>query len=253
VSPTNARLDDNGIRRYTWEGIEYPSATSQRKLVGMSYNLHEWIVSQVIDAAIGLAPMIVSTPDVKANKRLIRQQADTKRDKASDLGTRVHAGVAEGLDPAKAGDLGPFIRQYQNFLASTGFRVLHAEKQVFNLTLGYGGSFDILGRDLNDRTGVVDIKTGTGVYTDHLLQLCSYCFAEFVGENDVVDREATEELMLTSFIASLHLQTGGWEYTEYAITPELVRAFKSMHHLAHLFDVHPTPAGLANYTIKGAA
>ena len=180
-------------------------------------------------------------------KRDIRAAGTAKRDRAADIGIRVHASTAAGLAPDMApDDERPLIYQYQHWLATSGFHIHHSERQVFNLRLGYGGSFDLLGDDKDSRVGLLDIKTGSGLYLDHVLQLLGYTFAEFIGEDDVIDRDATAMLEHVSFIGLVHLQPEGWEYIELAVDDTARRAFTAMCRLAHFLD----DKSVADYTIR---
>jgi hypothetical protein len=239
--PKNARTDeDSGVRRYTWRGRELPSNTSLRRLVGLPFTLHNWILTQHIEAAIDVLTRETHEGEsVEDIKRLIRKQGTAKRDRAADLGIRIHAATAAGIVPDRApADERPRLYQYQHWLATSGFTVLLAERQVFNLTLGYAGSFDILGRDADGRIGLLDIKTGDGVYIDHLLQLIGYALGEFIGEDDVIDRAATRLLEQVAFVAVLHLGEKGWELLELDVPKRARLAFRALTILAAFFD-HP--------------
>jgi hypothetical protein len=219
-----------------WEGIEYPSVTSLRRIVGIPFTLHNWIVSQMIEAGIEVIPKMEGTLIADA-KRAVRKAGSAKRDRAADLGTRVHASVADGLDPAKAPpDEAPLIRQYQHWLTDQRPVVLLSERQVFSLKLGYGGSFDLLIHDQYGRIVLVDIKTGDGLYLDHVLQLLGYTLADFVGDDDIIDERATDLLHHVEAIALLKLSPTGWQYVEMDADDRALRAFRSMCHLAHWLD-----------------
>ena len=242
--PKNARTDEeSGVRRYTWQGVEYPSVTSLRRIVGIPFTLHNWILNQHLEASLEVVPAQDGALKEDVFKA-IRKAGNLKRDTAADLGIRVHANTAAGMTPDMAPpDERPLLYQYQDWLATSGFRIAYSERQVFNLTLGYGGSFDILGHDPLRRCGLLDVKTGKGVYLDHLLQLLGYTFAEFVGEDDVIDNEATDTLETVSFIGLVHLQPDSWEYIELAVDDRARRAFTAMCRLAHFLDTD----GLAPY------
>lgn len=247
--PRNARTDtESGVRRYLWEGKEYPSVTSLRRIVGIPFTLHNWIVSQHIEGAIDVLPQMEGAALDDA-KRAVRKAGSAKRDRAADLGIRVHASTAAGIVPALAPpDEAPYIAQYQHWLDTETPRVLLSERQVFNLRLGYGGSFDLLILDRHGRYVLVDIKTGDGLYLDHVLQLLGYTLADFVGEDDIVDHKATDLLMQVEAIALLKLAPSGWEYVEVEADAGAQRAFRSMCHLAHWLDDHT----VADYTTFSA-
>ena len=256
--PRNARTDDSGIRRYTWQGIEYPSVTSLRRMVGIPFTLHNWILSQHIEAALDL----MRTPDTIEGLpwdevgKSIRKLGTAKRDRAADLGNRVHASTAAGMVPDKAPpDEAPFLRQYQHWLKDQRPSVLLSERRVFNLRLGYGGSFDLLLNDAWGRLVLTDIKTGEGTYLDHVLQLLGYAFADFVAadsDEDRIDDEATRLLEQVVAIAILHLRPEGWRYIELVVDTRGRRAFESMARLAHWMDVESLD-GYTSRVIAGSA
>ena len=51
VGPRNA-FSDGELRFYRWQGVDYPSVTTIRRMAGMPFGLHEWTVGKVIDRTI---------------------------------------------------------------------------------------------------------------------------------------------------------------------------------------------------------
>jgi len=235
ASPPNASTDPDGLRHYTWRGVEYPSVTTIRRMAGMPFGLHMWSVGKVVDRAVldvsGLNRILIDNDPVtaKAAKAWLRSAATEERDKAADLGTRVHDAATSGRAPGEtAPDVRPFLIQYRDWLETTGVKVLTVERQVYNLTLGYAGTFDLLVRFPNGQVYVVDLKTGKGTYSDHALQCVGYAMAEFVGENDVIDEKATRHLLEADGIAILHVRPEGWTWQVIHVTPELFSAFRGL-------------------------
>jgi hypothetical protein len=251
TAPRNARTDEaSGVRRYLWEGVEYPSVTSLRRIVGIPFTLHNWIVTQHIEGAIDVLPHMEGAA-IDDAKKAVRKAGSAKRDRAADLGIRVHASTAAGMVPSMAPpDEAPYLAQYQHWIATERPTLLLSERQVFNLRLGYGGSFDLLILDRHGRYVLVDIKTGDGLYLDHVLQLLGYTLADHVGEDDVIDHAATALLMQVEAIALLKLSPTGWEYVEVEADERAQRAFRSMCHLAHWLDDH-TVADYTTFTLTG--
>jgi hypothetical protein len=262
VGPRNARTDaDSGMRFYTWQGVEYPSVTTLRRMAGISFGLHQWAITQVVNKAVDhvsdLNRMLTTNDPVVmgAAKTWLRQAATEERNRAASVGTRVHEAAAErkalGSVPA---DIAPFLRQYYNWEDDTGFEVLRVESQVFNLSKGYAGSFDLLGRDRNTDIHVVDIKSGKSTYPDHALQVAAYSLGEFVGEDDVVDNEATAWLHQANSMSLLHLRPDGWEWEKVAIDRHMVVAFNGLLAYAKWAHIHPKMDDLLELpTLKGHA
>lgn len=119
--------------------------------------------------------------------------------------------------------------------------VLAAERQVWNLTLGYAGTFDLLVRLRDGTIWLVDIKTGKGVYSDHALQLMAYSMAEFVGSDDVVDEAATELLRGIGGMAVLHLADDHWEFRAVRHDAATWSAFRGLLSFATWSADHDTP------------
>jgi len=256
--PKNARTDpETGLRFYMWEGQEYPSVTSIRNLAGMPHKLAMWRTNQVIEKAIEEFPtfarMLNEGTDPKALATWLRAGGNKKRDIAADLGTRVHDAAAAGTDVSKVGtDVAPFLVQYKRWLAESDIEIMLSERQCWNVSEGYAGTFDLLGRF--KRTGkvfLIDLKTGAGTYPEHALQLEAYSRCEFIGENDVVDTAATALFQQVEGRAILHLRPEGWAFK--VIDPKaygpLWMAFNDLLGFAMWTHANPTLDGLISKTI----
>jgi hypothetical protein len=261
VGPRNARTDrGSGMRFYTWNGVEYPSVTTLRRMAGISFPLHQWAISQVVNRAVDSISdqnRMLSTNDplvVQAAKTWLRLAADEERDRAASLGKRVHSAASEGKPLGKVDpDVVPYLRQYQNWLDETGFKVLRSESQCFNLSKGYAGSFDLLGIDKDGDIHVVDLKTGKNTYPEHALQVTAYSLAEFVGEDDVIDTDATAWLRAANSMSLLHVRPEGWEWQRIDIDRYMVVAFNGLLAFAKWAHAHPDMGDLLDFSTGGAA
>lgn len=194
----------------------------------------------------------------KETRSWLRQAADEERDKAAMRGSAIHKAAELGIGPGdvtdwrKDGeregfDLGtdekgeplgevvvaadlirPKLRQFYAWLDDSGVEILVREGQVWNLTVGYAGSFDILARLPDGRIVIIDIKTGSSTYSDHVLQQTAYEHGEFVGHDDVIDEAATELLDQVSGAAILHLQDDGWTFIELETGDAAWNAFRGL-------------------------
>lgn len=231
--PRNARTDDDGLRFYSWQGEQYPSVTTIRRMAGLPFGLHQWTITQVVNRAVDrfdeLDARLAGRTDpevIKSVKTWLRQAAIEERDKAANLGKRVHKAAADGVPAGKAPvDIAWYLRQFQHWQETEGIEVIATEKQVYNLTYGYAGSFDIFARLKTGEPAIVDIKSGNQTYADHVLQVCGYALGEFIGEDDVVDTKLTSLLHDVSRLALLHLRPNGWAWEEVRVDAELVEAF----------------------------
>jgi hypothetical protein len=258
VGPRNARTDpETGLRFYQWKGQEYPSVTSVRNLAGMPIKLANWrteqVIERVLDERLVLDRMCDDGTDRDAIASWLRKAVSAKRDAAADLGTRVHEAAAEGKAIDKVGDdVAPFLIQYRKWLDDSGIDILLAERQVWNLTEGYAGTFDLIGQfKKTGRIFMIDIKTGKGTYPEHALQLEAYCRAEFVGADDVTDHAATDILQSVDGRAILHLRPEGWSFKiiKPEVTGSLWMAFNDLLGFAMWMHQSPSIDGLLSHTI----
>lgn len=259
-TPINAQTDENGLRYYEWNGQRLLSATSLRRVLGLSFGLHNWTLKQVIDAAVMTDRGPLGDDEFS---RKLWAAARAKRDAAASLGTSVHEAAEQGVKAVLLDDADerkPFLRQYEEAIKTLGLRILINEAQVFNLTLGYAGSLDLIAEAMDTLPEyglergdvcVVDLKTGKGIYNDHALQLALYYGAEFVGGYDPIEgkdvpyEQATDTLRSVTGAAVLHLRPDMWEWVPIPMTDELVSAAVDLTRLAHWFVKYPTLEGLA--------
>ena len=232
--PRNARLTDGGLRLYTWQGRDLPSVTTVRRLAGIPHTLHQWTLTQVIDRVVdnigAVRDGVSGDADKLAQVRSwLRAAATDERDRRAALGTAVHDAAASGRSLADvSSEVAPFLRQYLGWLRESRAEVVLVERQVWNLTVGYAGTFDLLARFPDGSSWIVDIKTGSGIYGDHALQLCAYRHAEFVGADDVRDEAATEALRQVTGTAVLHLSPRKWEFVSVRSGPAELEAFTGL-------------------------
>ena len=265
--PKNAVTDpETGLRYYIWKGERYPSVSSLRRMAGLSFTLHQWVISRVVDRAVGevdILNRILSRParprervrdkNVQLEaRRWLRSAATEERDAAAELGTAVHTAVLSGAKPNDvAEDIRPYLYQFQSWLWDSKAEVLAIEKQVFNLTEGYAGSFDLLVRFPRGEVYVIDIKTSRGTYTDHALQLVGYSQAEFSGEDDVIDQRVTDLIANATGMALLHLTPEGWTFQRVRVTPKLYGAFRGLLTFSMFMAANLVIDGLISGEIKG--
>lgn len=260
TGPPNAQTDSNGLRYYTWQGKRYPSVTTIRRLAGIPHGLHQWALNQIINRVLDEAPSIAdrlagADPSAVAlTRQYLRAAATAERDKAAALGTAVHAAAAEGKSLTEVGsDIAPYLRQYLDWLATSGVEVLASEFQCWNPTVGYAGTCDLLGRFPDGSIWVVDLKTGKGVYGEHSLQLMAYLMAEFVGTDDVIDQPTTDLLHAARGTAVLHLGSDGWEFHSLRGDAETWRAYRGLLAFGVWMAGHPAIADVSLGSRKGAA
>lgn len=264
--PRNARTDPlTGVRYYTWHGREYPSVTTVRRLAGIPLRLAQWQVNQVAARAVERIAdyhqrLTTADPEViKAVTAELRAAAVDKREQRAAFGSAVHQAIEGELPLTAVGaDLIPRLRQFFDWRQVSGVEILGRELQVFNLTIGYAGSVDLVARFPDGSVWVVDYKTGgdtldDGVYPDQLLQLLPYLMAEFVGEDDVEDVDATALLHQAKGVALLHLVDRDWEFRSLEATPEAWTAFRGLLAFSNWMAGHPDMASVTLGVRKGRA
>lgn len=258
--PINATTDpDTGHRTYNWQGRELPSVTTVKSMAGMSYNLHRWALNCVIDRAVdqnaSLNRLLASTDEasIKAAKEWLFAASTEERDRAADLGTRIHDAASKEADLARvAADVHPQLKQFYGWIEQEKPTILYREKQVFNLALGYAGTFDLMA-ETDDGLFIVDIKTGKSTFPEHALQLLAYSMGEFIGENDVIDPVATDHLLRVQGIAILHLQKTQWKWQEILVKPEMAEAYEGLLKFASWSEAHRGINSVVATTKKGSA
>jgi hypothetical protein len=242
--PRNATTDpETGLRYYDWKGRKLPSSTSLRRMAGLPFKLHQWTISKVVERAVmehGILTQMLDRPakprervrDKNVQKeagRWLRSAATEERDAAAELGTLVHDLAVRQVPVHLADpDAQPYLLWFYDWLQKSGCNIIATEKQVFNLTVGYAGTFDFLVEFPNGDIGVIDLKTGRGTYTDHALQLVSYAMGEFIGQDDVIDQVLTDALHEANTMALLHVSETGWHYQRIPADAEMFIAFRGL-------------------------
>lgn len=210
-------------------------------------------------------------------RRPIRAAADTERDEAADLGKRVHkaAEVRQTIAEAEP-EVRPFLRQFYAAERALDMETLLSEAQVFNLTHGYAGTLDILGRvdvptpgmgqatipdgalvrdvvPTERMTAIIDLKTGKDVYVDHLLQQLFYAYGEFVGEQDVVQEWSTARLHETQGVAILHLRPDHWELYDLRPPEDTAEVIFGLARVANWYHGNQSVDPFINSRVRGEA
>lgn len=243
-----------------------------RKAIGMPYPLHQWTMNQMMDGLLEHPEVIeqakathakalekrikhrngTTESDAAAEVRAIKEARKpmralsvVERDKKAERGTEVHEAIALGKDLKELDEsLVPFVENYARAVIELGLQPLLAERQVFNKSMGYAGSFDLVGR-LAKRPAspiaVIDLKTGN-TYPEHAIQGYSYLKGEFVGAGDLVDHEATKVFRQASQVGILRLGEGAgdYEYIDVKLDEKLHRAWFAVCVLSNWFVTTPT-------------
>lgn len=192
------------------------------------------------------------------------------------LSARDRASAKQGVTDADIEFVRHSVMQYWDMRNNVPFVILAREPQVFNLTMGYGGSADTIlwflpeGMDFRsvpkardvwlkdiERIGgslaVGDWKTSKGVYTDHVVQVHAYGGGEFVGADGVKNHRLTELLQATTKGLIVHIRPEGWGVYRFPFTEEVFTGFAGSVAFARLLAKYPRVYALFDETLKGGA
>jgi len=257
-------------------------------------------VTMYLDAAADDTLSVEKAADLR---KWLRDTADEPRNIAARRGTIVHAAIEKNIawdrierpwveaefeqlsskDRAAAPGgvkdedidfIRDAVRQYFDMRTQVPFVIIAREPQVFNLSLGYGGSADTIiwflpeGVDMRsvpkahkitlddvERIGgelaVGDWKTSKGVFTDHVVQVHAYGAGEFVGSDGVRNHRLTELLHATSKGVIVHIRPTGWGVHIFPFTEEVFHAFAGSVAFARLLAKYPRASALFTENFSG--
>ena len=220
---------------YRWsDGITVtgtlPSVTTIIGIVDKSGPLIGWAKRITAEAAVDNRDQLATWMELGGRDgaiSLLTKAASVKRDKAADVGTRVHAlaeSIARGVPVELTDEERPYLAAYQRFLADWEPRYLAAEEMVVSLTHYYGGTFDAIVEMAGD-TWLIDYKTSKGTYPETALQLSAYAGADFIGRPG--DPKRYEFPPITAYgVLHLRPENGGqYEVIPYNVTQATFNAF----------------------------
>ena len=138
--------------------------------------------------------------------RWLKSAPYQQRDKAADIGTRVHeAAEAYKLGkpmPEWPDDIKPFMGQYVQWLTAHEPVFEATEATVYNRSERYAGTLDAIVTLSDGKRLLIDYKSGKAVYPEVAIQLAAYRYAEFIGRPDGQEHPMPE----VDGCAVLHLQ-----------------------------------------------
>lgn len=200
--------------------------------------------------------LVISTDDLLRLRKWLRDATTEERDAAATKGIDIHGALELGLEPEQANETTrPYLRQVRHFLDDYGYRIVTQEFQIFNLTVGYAGTADVLFETPDGRYVLGDWKTSKSVYTEHVTQLHAYLAGEFVGLHDKIDEDLTAKLHAIDHSGILHLTANGWHWHAVPFSEISLRAFFGAVAFAQLLAAHGRPDALFDeaQSRKGAA
>lgn len=172
--------------RYIYDGNTYPGVTSILRVIDKSDALMSWASRQTAEAALAMLPTLptlLESVGPSGAVAAMTARSSWKKDEAAQLGTTVHA-LAEAIVRGELAQIPPeaadHVRHYAEWWKASGWKVSTTEAMVVNPEMGYGGTFDLLARDADNRRVLADVKTGRGIYWEGALQLAAYGMAQVI-------------------------------------------------------------------------
>ena len=190
TSPKLATTTTKG-RLYTHPttGAQYPSVTTVLGVVGKGDALKHWAAGEVAKYAVKMKDTWLALDD-QAAVDLLKREPLRSLDRAASRGTDVHA-IAEayartGTLPVWADEIGGYVEALRAFFADHQPTPVFIEQTVFNNTVGYAGSFDMICRmpQFGDDLVILDYKTSKAIYPEVAAQLAAYAFGEEMLDDD---------------------------------------------------------------------
>lgn len=207
MPPRNAR-SSGSKRYYDWKGERFWSVTTILSGGVPKPALLPWGIKMVAEGAVeaarsgALLPMVEQ--DADAAVQFLKGLPYAKRDRAANLGTEIHEAIeilAQGKPwPDWPLPIRPHMERFREFVDAYRPEWIASEASVYSRSQAYAGTLDAIVK-IGDRTLLLDVKTGKGIYPEVALQLSAYRFAEFIGLPDGEE----EPMPLVDGCVALHL------------------------------------------------
>lgn len=157
--------------------------------------------------------------------RWLKSAPYQQRDKAADLGTRIHE-AAEAYKLGKPAppwpdDIAPTMTQYERWLLAFAPTFEQVEQTVYNRSQRYAGTLDAIVTLSDGKRLLIDYKTGKAIYPEVGLQLAAYRYAEYMRLPDLSEAPVPE----VDGAAVLHLTPESWQFIEVRADADVFAAF----------------------------
>lgn len=177
VPPPIQRSADH---RYTKDGVEHPGVTG---ILNVAPSKHDWLgpwnARMAATAAVemyekGALGTLIETTGRDGAIKALSSSANWKRDEAARLGSAVHK-LAETREYEHATEgVRKRAEAYADWWNGSGWTRPLVEVMGINPDVGYGGTFDLMARDPDGKLTLADIKTGSTIGRESILQLTAY-------------------------------------------------------------------------------
>jgi hypothetical protein len=263
TQPLNSVTTKEG-RRYVWPvtGETFTSVTTAISALGKQEVLMPWAAKLAasyaldhIDEIIGL----IRELKYKEAHFLIKNAYERDRGKKAAIGSVVHnaidAFILHGgtdltsfLEPSinsflmsnpdyklglEPGEVIAYLAGYEKFYEEIKPKYLLSEATVYSRLYGYAGTMDgLIEMPSGDRL-LIDVKTGTFLYSETALQLAAYRYADFLGGEDLIERPVPE----VDGCGVLHVRPNKADLVPIRCDEEMFDYFTSALKMRHWKDV----------------
>lgn len=142
---------------------------------------------------------------------LLKGSPYRQRDKAAALGSTIHdhveAHVLGRPMPEPPLPVRPYLLQFRAWIEAFTPTFEASEMTVWSPTYGYAGTLDMICTIPGYGRGLVDVKTGKGVYGEVALQLAAYRYADYVRTPDGQQHPLPD----VDWCGVLHLSATGYQ------------------------------------------
>ncbi|MEU8317132.1 hypothetical protein AB0C33_02080 [Nonomuraea sp. NPDC048881] len=172
---------------------------------GIPKHLSDWAAKQAAAFAVEHWEDLSSASE-DMRFELISTAHQRARDVAADKGDIVHTSAENHLKGTPDGSSPKHIRQLEAFLKTAGLTPVHTEVTVWNRTIGYAGTADLIAIDKKSRHYLIDYKTGKGIWPEHAVQVEALARGEFI----IHDDGGEEDMPFINEVGILHLRPQSW-------------------------------------------
>jgi ElaB/YqjD/DUF883 family membrane-anchored ribosome-binding protein len=183
-------------RKYSFNGIEYPSVTTILDILDKSGALMGWAVKCTGQYIIDNYSEGCDIDELVATaKREYRNVSD----EAKDIGTEIHNKIEQYIKKGKDA-VGEMDERVENaFIAFLEWESenidewIESEKNVFDPHYGFAGTLDAVAKFKDGRVMVLDFKSSKGFYDGYDKQISAYKYARdnLTGTHDVVSYDGS--------------------------------------------------------------
>lgn len=234
--------------RYYWDDKPVPSVTTIINRLSKPL-LIQWAADMAVNHIEGA--LARGSEDMGFICQEARKAHERIRDEAGDIGSLVHNHARKMLDPswrsthgddqkiAKHPQAVQALRALASWVVQHKIEPIGIERRVMSVKQLYAGTVDFVGR-IDGKLGVLDFKTGNGVYDEAWWQTCGYVDA--LVEEGVLDPDKT---YLTRWIVHLSKADGSFtvhergeaDAADYSVWRGLVQTDKALR----VARKHPQP------------